>query len=200
MTYECKFPKIAAALYVALLEDAFYYTLEASAPAETSRDAMIHYLDYSLVEAETHGVLSLADAGKLGAAAWSKPVDAELGASIAEQKKAFIADVMGEACLDTYTDITTSMHNATQPFISEESWYLSIIGVSPQAQGRGVGRMMMEEVLLCSDAAGVPTYLETFTLRNKRFYERLGYDEVAVIHEPCTAASYAVMVRQPRRG
>jgi len=200
MKYERKYAEIAAALYDALASDPFYYTLEASAPADKARDAMLDYLDYSLTEAENHGMLSLVYEDGPGAAAWRNPLDAALAASIAADKKAFIAKTMGAACLDTYTSIANFMQFATRPHVSVEAWYLSIIGVSPTAQGRGIGRKMVAEGLQHTDAAGLPTYLETFTPRNRRFYQRLGYEEAAVIHEPRTGASYSVMVRRPRRG
>ena len=47
-------------------------------------------------------------------------------------------------------------------------------GVLPEFQGRGVGSRLMEDYF--SRLKGVPSYLETFTATNARFYEKRGYE------------------------
>ena len=197
MVYERRFPEVSAALFDALADDPFYVTLAAAAPPGESARAMIDYIDYSLVEAERHGILCLADGGNPGASAWHIPLDAELSQRLAVQKNAFIAEEMGAACLETYIAVSGFMHEATLPFVHECSWYLSIIGVAPRLQGKGAGRRMLIQVLQQADEAGVPTYLETFTPRNIPFYSRLGYREAAEIPEPRTNSRYMVMIRDP---
>ncbi len=193
MSYDCHYPTAATALYEALVEDSFYRTLEAS----SSRAAMLCYLDYSLLEAEEFGVLTM-HPEQVGAAAWSKPQDAVLAGDLAEQKKAFIREHMGDAALKVYSDMCNNMHALTSTQVPADCWYLSIIGIAPEAQGRGIGKQMLEDVLRNTDTAGISTYLETFTMRNKSFYERLGYTEVAVNHEPVSDSTYTVMLRNPR--
>jgi GNAT superfamily N-acetyltransferase len=87
------------------------------------------------------------------------------------------------------------MSDKTTPLVQEEAWYLSIIGVLPAFQGRGLGAGLVENVLACTDPAGIPTYLETFTPRTISFYNRLGYRVVDCFKEPRTEANYWVMVR-----
>ena len=55
MPYDYRYPKAASALHDALVDDAFYKTLELN----SSRIAMLCYLDYSMIEAEEFGVLTL---------------------------------------------------------------------------------------------------------------------------------------------
>jgi hypothetical protein len=57
VNYTCRFPAMARVLYDALVEDDFYRTLESAASddAETAQQAMIRYLDYSMIEAEEYG-------------------------------------------------------------------------------------------------------------------------------------------------
>lgn len=197
MSYECSYPALAGILYEALSGDPFYGTLEAAAPGNAAerRDAMLRYLDYSMLEARRHGLLCMPDWPPLAVAVWSKPVDAGLAGTIAAQKKSFIERHMGAGCRDAYTAISANMQRLTGPHVEPGSWYLSILGVSPEAQGGGIGAALMRQALEKTDEAGAATYLETFTPRNVSFYTRLGYEQRATLDEPRTGAAYTVMVR-----
>jgi GNAT superfamily N-acetyltransferase len=75
--------------------------------------------------------------------------------------------------------------------------------VVPSAQGRGVGRAMMEEVTRRADADGLPCYLESSRdVPNVRIYERFGFRFAAELE--CDDAGDAIrlfcMVRQPGAG
>lgn len=199
MNYTCRYPAVARILYDALTEDSFYRTLEsaASANAETARQAMIRYLDYSMIEAEEYGQLCFPADRSAGAAIWSKPLDTAIQQSLSAQKKAFVSEHMGERCCKVYEAITGYMHSHTLTVVEADCWYLSIIGISPALQGHGIGAEMMKSVLEHTDRAGIATFLETFTPRNEPFYERLGYVSRARFFEPTTSARYAVMWRGP---
>lgn len=54
---------------------------------------------------------------------------------------------------------------AFQP--SFEHWYLPLIGVDPLAHGCGLGSALMRHVLAEVDAAGLPSYLEATSARNR---------------------------------
>lgn len=199
MNYTCRYPAVARVLYDALTDDGFYQTLEsaASADAETARQAMIRYLDYSMIEAEEYGQLCFPADRSAGAAIWSKPLDPAIQKSLSVQKKAFVSEHMGERCYKVYEAITGYMHSHTLTVVEADCWYLSIIGISPALQGHGIGAEMMKSVLEQTDRAGIATFLETFTPRNEPFYERLGYVSRARFFEPTTSARYAVMWRGP---
>jgi GNAT superfamily N-acetyltransferase len=200
MSYTCRYPAAASMLYDALAEDSFYRTLESSitSDAASARRAMIRYLDYSMIEAETYGLLSFPTERSAGAAIWCRPLEPALQEAVSARKKAFIAENMGENCLDTYSAITRFMSAHTMSVISPGSWYLSIIGIAPNQQNHGMGFEMMQDTLRKTDRDGVATFLETFVARNKRFYARLGYRECATFREPTTGADYAVLLRPSR--
>jgi N-acetylglutamate synthase-like GNAT family acetyltransferase len=84
--------------------------------------------------------------------------------------------------------------------VAEPAWYLSIVGVTPWAQGQGIGKRLIEPTLADADDAGVDCYLETFDRRNPRFYQRLGFSAVGSYAEPVTGATYTIMVRRPKMG
>ena len=54
-------------------------------------------------------------------------------------------------------------------------WYLGLLAVAPEAQGRGVGSALVRAGLARADRDGVGTFLETGTERNVAFYQRLGF-------------------------
>ena len=56
-----------------------------------------------------------------------------------------------------------------------EHWYLPIIGVRPEWQGRGYGAALLSPILTRCDAERTPAYLEASTARNRTLYERHGF-------------------------
>lgn len=197
--YEFRYPGAAAALYDSLVDDAFYATLEASASRDPAiaRTAMLKYLDYSMIEAEEYGILSM-HPEQLGAAIWNHPLDDALQKSVGDQKKSFVEQAMGTDALEAYSCMCANMHALSGTLVPEHCWYLSIVGIAPPAQGAGLGSRMIEDVLRQTDAAGIPTYLETFTTRNIPFYERLGYRQAGTNYESFSKSEYTVMLRTSR--
>lgn len=57
-----------------------------------------------------------------------------------------------------------------------EHWYLSVLGVDPEHQGRGWGGRLLEAVLPKVDEVGQPVYLETDKERNLAYYRRFGFE------------------------
>jgi GNAT superfamily N-acetyltransferase len=55
--------------------------------------------------------------------------------------------------------------------------YLVLLGVLPDAQGRGLGGTLLRERLGRADADGVPAYLEATSPRSRALYERHGFRE-----------------------
>ena len=69
--------------------------------------------------------------------------------------------------------------------------------MSPTTQGRGVGARIVQTTLAEADDAGAACFLETFSPRSPRFYERLGFKVVASHKEPVTGEEYFIMERAP---
>jgi GNAT superfamily N-acetyltransferase len=55
-------------------------------------------------------------------------------------------------------------------------WYLQFMGVAPAWQGQGLGSALMAPVLARCDREGVRAYLDATSERNKRLYERHGFE------------------------
>jgi ribosomal protein S18 acetylase RimI-like enzyme len=82
---------------------------------------------------------------------------------------------------------TLRLVNARAPFLMvgfarmeklhprEPHFYLSTLGVAPEAQGRGLGSALMAPMLERCDREGVPAYLESSKERNVAYYARHGF-------------------------
>lgn len=198
MSFIYKYKKYAEALYQALGEDAFYITMERSVEKEiSSKEAMLRYLEFSMLESENSGELYIPEDHDYGVSVWSKPTSNEIEAEKLSKKKVFLLNQMGEKSLQTYNEIVEFMSVKAKPYIGDNFWYLSILGVLPEYQGQGLGPALIQNVLDKTDYLKVPTYLETFTSRNMSFYQRLGYKEIKSFFEPKTGADYWLMIRPP---
>lgn len=202
MNYPFEYRSLSETLYDALIDDAFYLTMEGSVSGapDQRREAMLRYYDFSMREARKYGQLVTPKGKAFGAAIWSRPVNGDLAEQMVDEKKTFIRQHMGAASLDTYTQVTASMARQTATVVPPAIWYLSIVGIAPPFQGQGLGETLIRPVLEQTDGRGVHTYLETFTPRNMRFYARLGFQEAGSFNEPGTRACYWVMVREPSSG
>ena len=79
----------------------------------------------------------------------------------------------------------------------EPHWYLPLIGVEAQFQGRGFGSALLDHALCIVDEQGMPAYLEATTERNKRLYERYGFEVTGEIQYGSSPAMWP-MYRKPR--
>jgi ribosomal protein S18 acetylase RimI-like enzyme len=83
--------------------------------------------------------------------------------------------------------------------VPEPHWYLECLGVEPACQGEGIGTALVSRVLDEADAHGAPAYLETETLANVHFYERLGFEVVEQHVAQAVGVPVWLMVRPPQR-
>lgn len=195
-----KYRGYSEGLYPALADDPFYMTMEkrVSDPAK-SKEAMLRYYDYSIYEADQFGKIVEPGDDPFGVSVWSVPLSEQEMKDKARQKKQLIQQEMGDSCLAAYEEINAFMSNAAQPLTADEDWYLSILGILPECQGKGLGGDLIRPILEMADSAGVSTFLETFTPRNMSFYERLGYTTAGSFLEPVTESKYWLMRRTPVR-
>lgn len=76
-------------------------------------------------------------------------------------------------------------------------WYLNLLGVRPEAQGKGLSRAVLAPVFEQADRDKLPCYLETLPEANVAIYRRLGFDLVGKCELPGGLPNRE-MVRQPR--
>jgi ribosomal protein S18 acetylase RimI-like enzyme len=78
--------------------------------------------------------------------------------------------------------------------------YLWFLGVSPGAQGRGIGSALLRAAGARLDAAGQAAYLETGTTRNVALYERHGFKVLSEHKARADAPKMWSMWREPGGG
>jgi ribosomal protein S18 acetylase RimI-like enzyme len=76
-------------------------------------------------------------------------------------------------------------------------WYLPLVGVEPNAQGRGLGGALMRHALARCDQEKVIAYLESSNPRNISLYERHGFEVMGEI-QVGAAPPVTPMLRRPR--
>ncbi|MDX1977101.1 MAG: GNAT family N-acetyltransferase [Pseudanabaenaceae cyanobacterium bins.68] len=77
-------------------------------------------------------------------------------------------------------------------------WYLDGLAVTPESQGRGVGKLLLEPVLGVADREGQACCLYTSTERAVRFYERQGFTVCEQARLQTEAPPLWFMVRLPK--
>ena len=134
----------------------------------------------------------------IGVAVWLLPQSDDVQERERSRKRAYLHAVLGEYGCERYERIVAYMSARAGTVVGKESWYLSIVAIAPQAQGRGLGARLLAPTLAEADAAMAVCYLETFNPRSLHFYEHLGFVTRAEFDEPATRAQYTIMVRAPR--
>jgi ribosomal protein S18 acetylase RimI-like enzyme len=76
--------------------------------------------------------------------------------------------------------------------------YLPVIGVASEFQGRGFGGRLLKTLIVRSEQAGMPIYLETESESNVRWYTDFGFKVIKQIKLPIINLPMWEMVRQPQ--
>ncbi len=103
----------------------------------------------------------------------------------------------GTAKPEKLDDLLATFEKMDQWHPEEPLWYLPLIGVEPNAQGTGLGGVLMRHAVARCDQEGALAYLESSNPRNISLYERHGFevmDEIQVGAGPLVTP----MLRQPR--
>jgi len=75
--------------------------------------------------------------------------------------------------------------------------YLWFLGVTPEAQGHGIGSRLIKARLDALDEAGRPAFLETATEANVRLYSRHGFKVIGEYNAPPDGPKNWAMWREP---
>jgi GNAT superfamily N-acetyltransferase len=77
-------------------------------------------------------------------------------------------------------------------------YYLAMLGITPQWQGRGWGDALLKPMLDHCDEEGATAYLESSTRRSVRLYARNGFETIAVGRYRGATEPLTFMYRRPR--
>lgn len=113
----------------------------------------------------------------------SDAIDVLIGETVSAERQA-VADQVGQGM---------DAHHPDEPH-----WYLSMIGVDPARQGRGLGSALLKHTLASIDADGAAAYLESSNPKNVPLYERFGFEVIGQI-QPADFPGLTPMFRPARR-
>lgn len=118
-----------------------------------------------------HGMAYTTD-DMVGGALWSPPGQWQMG--LAAQAR-FLPAFLGTTGLARAPACYIGVQQVLGAHPREPHFYLQVLGVDPEAQGRGWGSLLLRHGLAVVDAARMPAYLETMNSDNIAFYERHGF-------------------------
>jgi GNAT superfamily N-acetyltransferase len=94
-------------------------------------------------------------------------------------------------------DLLATFEEMDQWHPEESCWYLPLIGVEPNAQGRGLGEALMRHAAARCDREEALAYLESSNPRNISLYLRHGFEVMGEI-QVGAAPLLTPMLRRPR--
>ncbi len=191
-----RIPPVCFSLAEALIDDPFYRaaTVDSAADEENRRLILARY--FALAIEEASGIGEVRCAGDDGAAVWitgeANPGDIE---TLSRMRTQALAGLLGAAGFGNYVGISGSMEEKLPAHLAG-AWYLSILGVRPEARGQGLAQQLLEPTLERADRLGATCFLETFNPMSLPFYRRLGFDRENPRFEEITARPYWILTRQ----
>jgi len=144
----------------------------------TRRDALLGFMRAPVRDSQAEGNCWVATDGTamLGVAAWQAP--GRYPWTVGRNLRALptILSVIRHAP-GSFRELLKFSSTIDAHFPTEKPlWYLQVIGVSPEAQGLGVGTRLLEPVLGLADRDRVSCYLETSNEKAVPFYLRAGFE------------------------
>ena len=91
---------------------------------------------------------------------------------------------MGADATERFFSVLSAAEEHHRRDVRHDHWYVMVLGVTPEAQGNGLARALLEPGMRRAQAAGQQCYLETANPANIPFYERMGFDRVTEIEHP----------------
>jgi GNAT superfamily N-acetyltransferase len=136
--------------------------------------------------------------GVNGVASWFGPdAHAPTVASMVANGLMEVLEGFGPEATSRLGPMTAELEAQHDRLMARPHLRLEFFGVDPPAQGRGIGVALAEHGHRRADDLGLACYLETFTEKNVRFYERSGYRVIATYTVGDGVPVYA-MCREPQ--
>jgi GNAT superfamily N-acetyltransferase len=173
-------PAIAATLAAAFVDDPVKQHLTGLAHVPPERS--IPFFDAFTRIQLPHGHVYVAEVdGEIrGAALWSPPGHWKVPMrTILRWGPRFIRMYGRRFLANLNVLLTVEKHHPREPH-----YYLEFLGVHPAAQGKGLGRDLVEVMVEIGDREGVPLYLENSKEKNLAFYGRHGFQPREPMHLP----------------
>ena len=166
----------------------------------TRRDALRGFMRAPVRDSQAEGNCWVATDGTtmLGVAAWQAPGRYPWSLSRNLRALPALTSVLRHAP-GSIRDLIKFGSTIDSHFPDTPLWYLQVIGVSPEAQGLGVGTTLLEPALGRADRDRVPCYLETSNEKAVPFYLRAGFQiDRQDVELMSGGPTYWLMTRPPR--
>lgn len=82
-------------------------------------------------------------------------------------------------------------------YAPEKHWYLMALAVDPDAQNKGIGSSLIRPILDIADKEKINCYLETFSSRGIKFYNRFSFKVIKEHQVPQGGPLFWSMIRKP---
>jgi GNAT superfamily N-acetyltransferase len=92
---------------------------------------------------------------------------------------------------------SSGLETKHREIIGDTHWYLQLLGVDPEHQGKGYAGRLLRERLTRIDEEGLACYLETELAKNVPLYEHFGFRTVEEYPVPGTPLRMWLMLRKP---
>lgn len=189
-------PAVSGAVAASFADDpVMQWLFETSADPDDARGRFFHFFTEEYFGlGHVYTVAVDGTGGSSGAALWAPPDRHILGGDRVTALITLVTDLLGDEAMPRLSELGRAAEYRPR----EPHFYLGILGVSPEHQGRGLGGTLVAPVLDACDRGGFVAHLESSNPRNLGFYERLGFvatDEYRI--GPATGPVLTVMRRPP---
>ena len=105
--------------------------------------------------------------------------------------------VVGSDAVARMTHVAAHNDCLRRQHVPGKHWFLSILAVDPDHQGRGHATRLLDPMLARLDREGLPAYAETTERELLAFYRRFGFEPGTESTVPGTELTVWPLVRQP---
>jgi GNAT superfamily N-acetyltransferase len=147
------------------------------------------FLRYGLLAGEVW----TSDPTMRGLAVFLPPGQREMNAEMPE-----LESILGQEAFLRFQSALDYMAPLRSSAVPVPHWYTMALGVDPEHQGTGIGRMLLNCMFQRADSEHVPCYLETTEPKNVPFYTNSGFSVVHDGADPTSGVHYWTFLRDPR--
>ena len=133
--------------------------------------------------------------GTPGGALWTPPGKWKLGVL---QQLMLLPDMVRITTFGRLMKVMSGINAIERKHPHQPHFYLFVLGVDTEMQGKGIGGQLMRPVLERCDREGIPAYLESSKEKNVPLYERNGFKVTEVFNVPNGGPPLWLMWRDPK--
>lgn len=169
-------------------------------PKDKKRQALSYYtFRYMLTHTHNHGEVVATQGSDDGAALWVPSQSMEYSTTDLIRYGA-IRGVLNQGVPALFRQLgaLNTMLAMHRSIIIKPHYYLTVMGVDPARQGKGIGSSLLRPTLKRFDEDRMPAYLDTHNERNVSLFRRFGFEVIHHGYLPGSSVMHWAMLRVPR--